>query len=214
MRKAACLFINPLTAFSFIDIMKKNNFKAAIHTAGMSAVGKMFTRLCVKNNFKVINTVRRENYLSEMKELGSSFTISTSNDSYKKELLLAKEEFKPEVAFDSIGGEMTGLILNALNDDGVLYHYGNLSSRNISNVLTYDILFANKSIQGFWLINYLKKANVNNSIIESFTETLKNDASLYDSNIQAVYKPENFEEAFKTYKENMTKGKILFDFTN
>lgn len=59
MKKAAYMFINPLTALSFIDIMKKSNTSTAIHTAGSSALGKMFTRLCKKNNFKIINTVRK-----------------------------------------------------------------------------------------------------------------------------------------------------------
>lgn len=59
MKQAACLYINPLTAFCFIDIMKKNNIKTAVHTAGYSAVGKVFSKLAKLNNFKIINILRR-----------------------------------------------------------------------------------------------------------------------------------------------------------
>ncbi len=59
MRKAAYLFINPFTALCFIDIIKKSNYNSVIHTAGGSALGRMFTRLCHKNNFTIINTVRK-----------------------------------------------------------------------------------------------------------------------------------------------------------
>jgi NADPH2:quinone reductase len=59
MKKAACLFINPLTAISFLDIMKKKSLNSLIHTSGASAVGKILTKLCAKNNIKIINTVRR-----------------------------------------------------------------------------------------------------------------------------------------------------------
>jgi NADPH:quinone reductase len=59
MQKAAYLLINPLTALCFIDIMKRSNSSSVLHTAGASALGRMFTRLCAKNNFTIINTARK-----------------------------------------------------------------------------------------------------------------------------------------------------------
>lgn len=55
----ACLYINPLTAFCFLDIIKKHKANAIIHTAGGSAVGRILTKLCLLNNINIINTVRR-----------------------------------------------------------------------------------------------------------------------------------------------------------
>ena len=59
MKQAACLYINPLTAFCFIENMKKNKYTSCIHTAGYSAVGRIFTKLAKKHNYKVINILRR-----------------------------------------------------------------------------------------------------------------------------------------------------------
>jgi len=59
MKKASCLFINPLTALCFIDILKKNSCDSFIHTAGASAVGKILTKLAIRNNIRMINTVRK-----------------------------------------------------------------------------------------------------------------------------------------------------------
>jgi hypothetical protein len=59
MKKISCLFINPLTAFSFIQIMKKNYYSSSIHTAGYSAVGKIFQKLANKENFKITNILRK-----------------------------------------------------------------------------------------------------------------------------------------------------------
>jgi len=59
MKQASCLYINPLTAFCFINIMKKHNFKSAVHTAGYSAVGKVFTKLAKLNDFNIINILRK-----------------------------------------------------------------------------------------------------------------------------------------------------------
>jgi len=68
MEYAATLFINPLTALGFMNILKviyfnltikDKNSNSVIHTAGASALGRIFTRLCVKNNINIINTIRR-----------------------------------------------------------------------------------------------------------------------------------------------------------
>jgi NADPH2:quinone reductase len=59
MKKAACLFINPLTALCFMDIVRKAKSDCVIQTAGASAVGKIFTRLCSLENRKIINIVRK-----------------------------------------------------------------------------------------------------------------------------------------------------------
>ncbi len=59
LKMASCLFINPLTALCFMDIVRKNNSDCVIQTAGASAVGKIFTRLCFLDNIKIINIVRK-----------------------------------------------------------------------------------------------------------------------------------------------------------
>lgn len=59
LKQVSCLYINPLTAFCFIDIMKKQSLTSAIHTAGYSSVGKVFTKLAKLNEFKIINILRK-----------------------------------------------------------------------------------------------------------------------------------------------------------
>jgi NADPH:quinone reductase len=59
LKKAAYLFINPFTALSFIDILRKNKFDSVIHTAGASALGRIFTKLCFRDKLRIINTVRK-----------------------------------------------------------------------------------------------------------------------------------------------------------
>lgn len=100
-----------------------------------------------------------------------------------------------------------------MKENGTLFHYGNLSLRSISNVLTNDILFYNKSLRGFWLHNYLKHQKDNlRDIYNEFLIDLENNPNIYKTNITNVYTPDQFELAFKEYKSQMGKGKILFDF--
>ncbi len=108
---------------------------------------------------------------------------------------------------------MTGNILNSLEEEGTLFHYGNLCLRNCSNITTNDLLFLDKKICGFWLFKYLEKQeDKGKSIFNDFFEILKNESELFDTSIQGVYQPDKYEDAFKTYRSDMSKGKVLFDF--
>jgi hypothetical protein len=125
----------------------------------------------------------------------------------------ARDIIMPKVAFESIGGEMTGLILRMLEENGELYHYGNLSLKAISNLMSNDFIFMNKTIKGFWLFTYLNNQCDSNLIFNNYVQELKTNPEIYESNINAVYKAEQFEEAIRVYKNEMSKGKVLLDFS-
>jgi NADPH:quinone reductase-like Zn-dependent oxidoreductase len=119
---------------------------------------------------------------------------------------------KPQIAFECIGGDTTGLILNTLEENGTLYHYGNLSLRNCSNISTHDLLFMDKKILGFWLFKYLKNLK-ESPILHEFFKFLEKHPDIFTTQIQAVFNPENFESALKVYRSDMSQGKVLFDFS-
>ena len=136
---------------------------------------------------------------------------------FKNKLKEISQEINTKLAYECIGGTMTGTILENLCDDGVLYHYGNLSLRAITNLDTKDFIFRNKTIKGFWLMEYIKNNfenidNFYNLFLEDYVNNLQNN--IYNSEIQAIFKPENFDEASKLYRNNMGTGKVLLDFTN
>ena len=139
-------------------------------------------------------------------------TINSLSSTYRDDLKHANEQFKPNLAFECIGGDTTGLILNTLEEEGVLYHYGNLSLRNCSNISTHDLLFLDKKIMGFWLFKYLQYLE-QSDLVSEFLKILHNQPQILSTKIQAIYKPENFESALKHYRTDMSQGKVLFDFT-
>ena len=155
-----------------------------------------------------------------MNKLGSFKTLSLSKfdaASFKNELAKVCIEKNVKLAFECIGGNTTGTILECLADNAKLYHYGNLSLRAITNLNTTDFIFRNKSIQGFWLFEYIRNNFDNdfNKFYKFFLEDFERNfyKDVYRSEIQAVFKPEEFEEASKLYRNNMGKGKVLLDFS-
>lgn len=124
-------------------------------------------------------------------------------------------QMRPKLAFECIGGENTGIMFEFLCEEGILYHYGNLSLTPISNVLTKDMLFKNKTMKGFWLTNYLKSLN-EEELKAIYTKLIeyKITTDFFNVNIVNVFKPNQVELAIKTYRNDMGKGKIILDFTN
>ncbi len=139
------------------------------------------------------------------------------SNAFKNELNELCTANNVKLAFECIGGNTTGTVLESLTDDGTLIHYGNLSLRSITNLNTNDFIFKNKSIQGFWLFQYIKK-NFNYDFERFYEYFMDNymenmDNNVYEIEIQEIFKPENFEEASKLYRNNMGKGKVLLDFS-
>lgn len=160
-------------------------------------------------------------YEDQLNQIGSFQTLSLNKfDSFgfKEKLSSICSELNIKLAFECIGGNTTGTILECLSEDGELYHYGNLSLRAISNLSTNDFIFKNKSLKGFWLFEYIRKNYEND--FDKFYEYFMNDYmknfgnDIYDSDIQAIFTPENFDEASKLYRNKMGKGKVLLDFSN
>lgn len=64
---AASSFVNPLTALYMVDVAKRGQHKAVIHTAAASSLGKMLLRLCLKEGVPIICVVRREEQEVELR---------------------------------------------------------------------------------------------------------------------------------------------------
>ena len=181
------------------------------------------TKIFRKNDIEIINTVRRyiitnvrEKHIEELKQIGGNYTVLSNNyEDLRKELKILSDQLRPNLAFECVGGDMTGIVLGSIKENGLLYHYGNLSLKPISNVQTRDLLFKNKTMKGFWVPNYLKSLpkEESNKIMQDLIE-FKTSTDYFDVKVANVFKPGDVEVAIKNYRNDMGKGKIILDFTN
>ncbi len=205
LMNSSMLFINPLTAYCFYSILAKSNETSCINTSGLSSLGKIFTKLCNDKGINIINLIRK-NY---DQQLDSHISILDGN--YLTLLKDKVRELKIKTCFDCYGGEISGKILNTLEDNGILYHYGNLSMRNLGGIQTEDILFRNKQIRGFWLLDYLNQKEGKEAKHE-FIQFYYKNPDYFNSKIDKVIEIDKFSEGISSYKDNMSKGKVLFKF--
>ena len=116
--EAASSFVNPMTALGFIETMKLEGHKALIHTAAASNLGQMLIKICKTDSVPLINIVRNSDQIELLKNVGTNFVCSTSDESFEEDLFTSIKETGATLAFDATGGgnqgKLAGQILSAM----------------------------------------------------------------------------------------------------
>lgn len=167
----ASSFTNPLTALCMLETMKQEGHKAIINTAAASALGQMLIRLCAKDNVPLLNIVRNQESVAQLKSLGAKYVLNSGSHGFHKELVSAIAETGATLAFDAIGGgsiasEILGCMEEALRSTGArmtfygtavhkqVYIYGILDTRKTEVKADFGFQW---SLGGWYLINRLEK---------------------------------------------------------
>ncbi len=129
-REGASCFVNPLTALGFVETMRREGFKAIIHTAAASNLGQMLNRICLDDGVDLINIVRKPEQVELLKSQGAKYVCNSSDENFSRDLTAAIEATGAYVAFDATGGgELGSKILTcmekaALKDTALPGPYG------------------------------------------------------------------------------------------
>ena len=127
--EAASSFVNPITALCFIETLKKEGHKAIVHTAAASNLGQMLLKLCLQENIDLICVVRSVEQAQLLRTLGAKYTINSTDEDFKEQLVEAIAETGATLAFDAIGGgRMADTLLSSMEQ---------ALSRNASGLNTY-----------------------------------------------------------------------------
>ena len=102
--EGASSFVNPLTALGMTETMKREGFKAIVHTAAASNLGQMLNRLCQNDGIDLVNVVRKQSQVDLLKEQGAKYVCNSSDDDFRQQLTEAIAATGAYVAFDATGG--------------------------------------------------------------------------------------------------------------
>ena len=202
---------NPFTAYAFVDTLRKHKTNTVVQNGASSAFGKIFCKICIKENIEIINVVRREDHFSYFKEIGAKHMISTSNKDWKDQLTKLCLELDAKVCFECVGGNFTGDMLSCLPNNSTLYHFGNLELKRLGHIDTVQLSKNNKSIRGFWLNKWMINATPEEltKMKEYVIGEMKSGKDTFDSSFSKEYKLEDFVEGLMYYLGNMSAGKII-----
>ncbi len=215
MEQGSMMFVNPMTAIAFFDVYKNTpnpskKLRGIINTAAASALGRMVIQLGKKNGIPVISVVRRDEQVEMLKSEGAEFVINSSEPDFETKLKELAHQLNATILFDAVGGKLPQQLLSAAPKGSKLFIYGRLSA-DACEILPGDLIFTGNQIQGFWLTNWLHEKGMLQTIL-----TLRKVQSLIGNElgttIHQQFPPEKILKAILTYKNNMSKGKVLLRF--
>jgi len=113
--EGASCFVNPLTALSMVETMKREGHTALVHTAAASNLGQMLLKICQKDGVGLVNIVRKPEQAELLRELGAQYVCDSSAPDFMAELTDALAATGATIAFDATGGgTLAGQILQCM----------------------------------------------------------------------------------------------------
>ncbi|MDX2141120.1 MAG: zinc-binding dehydrogenase [Chloroflexota bacterium] len=206
--QAALALVNPLTAIALVEQALQAGATAIVQTAAGSALGRMIERLATAHGIAVINVVRRAEQAAELQAAGSAHVLDNSDTTFDGRLRLVCRDLNARLAFDAVGGELTGQLLRALPNGGKVTVYGGLALQPCS-VPVDQLIFKQKSVDGFWLSQWLRitphaeQQAAWTAVQPQLSDTLRSD-------VRARYGLSDAALALGEYNAQMSGGKVLF----
>jgi NADPH:quinone reductase len=207
LEEGAMSVVNPLTAVALLDIARKSGHKVVLNTAGASALGQMLYRLGQQEGIEVVNIVRRAAQAELLKGQGMAQVLDSSDPGFPQQLHDLCHQRPIRLAFDAIAGEMPGRLLAAMPEQSKVTVYGGLSLEPV-RVNGPDLIFAGKSVDGFWLTAWMGGKNLGQSL-RLWRRAQKLMGTALKTEIRARYGLAEAQQAVADYENEMTGGKVL-----
>ena len=203
--------INPATAYlllsRYVSLMPGDWIG---QTAANSAMGQYVIKLAKLAGVKTLNVVRRKEATEQVRQFGGDRVVHQGDD-LQKDIERALDGQKLSLVLDTVGGAPVGELAKAIKSGGSVVVYA-LQSGEFPAVSPKDLIYRGLSLQGFWLINWIRNAP-RAEIQETYQKlgALVTDGSL-SAAVEHVYPIEQFKEAFEHSLRSSRDGKILFKF--
>ncbi|UCF69031.1 MAG: zinc-binding dehydrogenase [Acidobacteriota bacterium] len=207
--QGATMLVNPLTAMGLHALARGGGHRAAVQNAAASQVGRMLVRLAAEAGLPLVNIVRRAEQAELLRSLGAEHVLDSSEPSFHDQLTRACRDMDVTIAFDAIGGEATGLLVDAMRPRAHVVVYGALSEQPCSGIDPIAVIFRDKRVQGFYLGAWLQKVGFLRRLrILSQVRRLIASGHL-ETVVQRQVGLESAVEALLEYLDRPTDGKIL-----
>ena len=207
LEQGAMAVVNPLTAMALLEIANEGGHKTIVMTAAASALGQMVNRLAQSEGVRVINIVRRDEQVSLLKERGATVVLNSGDDDFGQQLRDLCYQYKARLAYDAVAGTLTLQVAEAMPRHSKVTVFGALSYEAVQ-VHPGNLIFQDKSIDGFWLTTWLARKHFL-SLLMLWRRTQKRLTAELKSDVQGSYPLHEAKEAVEAYRSDMTGGKVL-----
>jgi NADPH:quinone reductase len=205
--QGSMLFVNPLTALAFFEIIRTGKHRAIISLAAASALGKMISVLGKKRGISVINIVRRPAHVVALKEINAAIIIDTSENDFVEQLEKQIAEFSPSLVLDPIGGDMDPDLFDLMPPGSHRLIYGRLSTEFL-RMNPRTLIGASKSVSGFFLANWIKAQGMLKTL-RMLIEARRLLANDFQVHVRERIPLHEINPAIERYVTEMSAGKII-----
>lgn len=154
----AALIVNPLTALAMFDIVREAGERAFIMSAGGSQLSKFILQIAGEEGFRPIVTVRREEQVEALKQLGAVHVLNAAASDFQEKLQDVMKAEKPCIFLDAVTGSLASAIFTAMPAGARWIIYGRLDLGETVIPEPGQLIFMHKHIEGFWLRQWMREA--------------------------------------------------------
>ena len=207
LEQGAYMTINPITACALVETARTGGHAAFVQTAAASTLGIMIARLAKRFQLTGIHIVRRPEQVRKLKNLGCEHVFDSTDASFQKRFADTCNEFKPSIAFDAVGGELTRRLALAMPPKSRIVIYGALADEPCQ-IDSKDFFFRDKKLEGFWLSRWIRRKGFLSKLLLAarVQRLLSNELQTH---VQARFTLEDILAALELYTRRRTEGKIL-----
>ena len=207
--QGACFTVNPFTAYGLFETARIAGAKAIIQNASGGQVAGFIRKMAEEFGCKTIDIVRKEDTAKLLMDEGAEIVLIETDEGFDEKLQETANKLKPTVAFDAVGGALSGKMYNALAPHSDLVVYGGLSNKPMSDLDVMGAIFHDKVISGFNLIDWKNQlADGEFGEISSLLQQKFIDGT-YMTKINNITSMTDILKGLKTYLGNMSSGKLL-----
>jgi NADPH:quinone reductase-like Zn-dependent oxidoreductase len=210
MLQAGGLCVNPFTAYALFQIATGRGCRTVLQNGASGQVGIFIRTLARREGIRVVNIVRKEEHKAHMEAEGEQWVLNSSAPDFQQKLAEIIPEKNACLGFDAVGGEMSGMMLNAMSEGSELIIYGGLSGKPACGINTLDIIFKGKSIRGFNLGEWKEEVGPDKfqEVADELQKLIMKGVLL--TRIQGTFHLDEVQTAMEQYIRNMSSGKIMF----
>ncbi|MEE4256370.1 MAG: zinc-binding dehydrogenase [Bacteroidales bacterium] len=205
--QASMAIVNPMTALAFLDYARQYRQLAVVSTVAGGALGRMVTGILEKKGIRVLNIVRSEKSMRELREGGAREILSSETDDFAEKLAGWCQDNKAGLILDAIGGEFVNRVIDHLPPNTVILLYGNLSQKQVE-FMPQQLLRKHNGIVGFFLGEWVARQGMLKTIrrLMKVNRLLKHGM---ETKVQATFSLQDINKAIEVYEKDMSGGKAI-----
>lgn len=204
----AAMIVNPLTALAMFGVVKQDEAKAFIVSAGASQLSKLMIGAAANEGYRPIAIVRRDSQIEPLKALGASHVLNSEAEDFEQQLSAVLGAEKPRVFLDAVANQVSAKVFAAMGRHARWVIYGKLDPELPTLLEPGHLIFMMKRIEGFWLVRWMQETPMADRMAAIQTAQMRFASGEWKTDVTAIL---SLEEAMTRLPAELAKpnGKVF-----